>query len=263
MRSRVLLISATACLAAAGAAAPAQAALPGLGGLTQTVTTLTGSLSGDTVASGSSLTDVGGVVTGVTGAVGGLVTGTTSTLTGALQGTLDQVTGTVGGLLPTDLLLQLLAPVSGSTSGGAVLGGGTSGGPGSVVGGVVDARAPNARIRILTGLKRIGQTGRLRLRVTLDEAGVALFGSTVRPGRQTKRAHHLHPKARYSRRPIHFPTAALAFRRSGTLDVTVRLSRRVQRRLGQARDGRISLALVTADLSRNQSASHQKKHLHR
>jgi hypothetical protein len=127
----------------------------------------------------------------------------------------------------------------------------------------VDARAPNARIRVLSGLKSVGRTGKLRLRVSLDEPGLAVFGTNVRPGAQTKRARRLHPHSRYSRKVVHFPTAALAFRNSGALNVTIRLSRRVQRRLGQARDGRMSLSVVTADLGRNQSASRQKKHLHR
>ncbi|MEA2273179.1 MAG: hypothetical protein QOI98_1887, partial [Solirubrobacteraceae bacterium] len=123
--------------------------------------------------------------------------------------------------------------------------------------------APNARFRVLSGLKSVGRTGKMRVRVSLDEPGVAVFSPILRPGRQTKAARRAHPGAKYSRRPVHFPTAALAFRRDGALTVTIRLSRRVQRRLGRARDGRMALSVITADLSRNQSASRQKKHLHR
>jgi hypothetical protein len=264
MPKRIPLLIAAACFVSAGFAAPARAALPLVGDLGQTVTTVTNTLSAGDVTSASTLTDLGGAVTGVTGTVGGLVTGTTSTLTDTLQGTLDQVTGAAGGLLPTNLLQQLLAPVSGTGTGlpGSGVAGatGTSGGVPSAI---VDARAPNARFRILYGLKNVGRTGRLRVRVSLDEPGVVIFSPTVRPGRQTKAARRSHRGTRYSRKPVHFPAAALAFRQPGALRVTIRLSRRVQRRLGQARDGRMALALVTADLSRNQAASRQKKHLHR
>jgi hypothetical protein len=259
MRSRVPHLIAVACFVGAAFAAPARAALPLVGGLGQTVTTVTNTLNAGQLTSASALPDLGGAVTGVTGTVGGLVTGTTSTLTGVLQGTLDQVTGTAGGLLPSTLLTQLLASAGGSATGAP----GSTGSNGSGPSAVVDARAPNASFRILSGLKSVGRTGKLRVRVALDEPGVVIFSPTVRPGRQTKAARRAHRRARYSRRPVHFPSAALAFTRSGALKVTIRLSRRVQRRLGQARDGRMALALVTADLRRNQSATRQKKHLHR
>ena len=261
MRSRLPIVIAIACFVGAGIAAPARAALPLVGDLGQTVTTVTNSLSAGELTSASTLPDLGGAVTGVTGTVGGLVTGTTSTVTGALQGTLDQVTGTAGGLLTPSLLDQLLAPLTGSAAGAPIPG--STGSTGSSPYAMVDARSPNAQFRVLYGLKNVGRTGKLRVRVSLDEPGVVIFSPTVRPGRQTKAARRAHRRARYSRRPIHFPTAALAFRSAGALRVTIRLSRRVQRRLGQARDGRMALALVTADLARNQSATRQKKRLHR
>ena len=251
-------------------AAPAHAQLggllPGLGEIVQDV--------GQTVE--STLPVSGGAVTGVTGTVGGIVNDTQGTLTSTVDQVLGDVlsgTGTgsldglVNSLLPTDTLDQLLlslglAPVGadGAPAGGGV-GGTTAIGPDGNP--VVDAAAPNAKVRVLSRLTQIRKTGSLRLEVSTDEAGVVAMSGAIRPGlavkskKKSKRARAAAVK--HSRKLIKFPAAILAFRKAGKLQVTVKLGRTARSTLGRSRDARMSIATLAADLARNQVVS-QAKH---
>jgi hypothetical protein len=260
-----LRAAAVGALAAGALLAPASPAIGQLGlplpGLGQVVTDVGGTVGGVLPAGG------GGVVTGATGTVGGLVTGTTGTVTGSV----DQVLGGVlggggpGGLLPTDALNILLGtlgiPLNGTPGAGGAGGSGAGGvvpGPGGFV---LDARSPNARFTVMSKLRRIAQTGRIPLRVTTDEAGIVAFKGSVRPGKARKVAQRKGARkaAAVSRKPIKFPSAVLGFRKAGSLRVTIQLSRTAQRKLGKVRDARMSLAVVTADVRRNQGKATVKR----
>jgi hypothetical protein len=243
------LVAGLAATAVALPAAPASALLGlNLDGVGQIVGDLGGTVGG-------TLPVGGGIVTDVTGTVGGVVTGISGTLDGTVGGVVDGVlggdTGT-GGLLSNDALSQLLgtlglAPAAGTTGPGGTTAGGL----------VVDARAPNARFKVLSRLARVSKTGKLRMRATTDEAGIVAFSGSMRPGKSRHTKHKAQSSA--GRKAIKIPTAVLAFRSPGSLVVTIQLSRQAQRALGRARNARLSLGIVTADLLRNQAKSRVTK----
>lgn len=253
-------LSAGALIASTGLA-HAQLGLP-LGGLGQIVTDV-----GTTV--GGALPAGGGVVTGATGTGGGIVTGTTGTVTGAVDQVLD---GAGDGLLgggALDSLLGTLGVVPGAP-GGAGGAGGAGGPAGTVIGGagsgaagsLIDARSPNVKLTVLSRLSRIAKTGRIPLKVTTDEAGIVAFRGSVRPGKALEKSRRAARKAAAAK-PIRFPSAVLAYRRAGSLRVTIQLSRSAQRRLGKVRNARMSLNFVTADVRRNQGRATIKRTVRR
>jgi hypothetical protein len=210
-------------------------------------------------------------------------------------GTVDQVTGLVGGLAPAapgpvqDALDTLLnggvptldpgvldgllgaigAPPGGARTGTPTAGGAAGGVVGSgVSGGIVDGRAPTVSVQVLSHLRTVRKTGRLVLRVGASEPAVVALAGTVRPGKQlrAKKQRGAREKARAAasfRRPIQVKRALLAFRRQGALRVTISLSRTAQRRLGRARDARLSLAVYAVDVARNQAVRQLKRHVKR
>jgi hypothetical protein len=205
----------------------------------------------------------------------------------ATGGAVDQVTGLVGGLAPAapapvgDALDQLLAGGLPSLSPGtldgllgtlgvpASLGGNRAGAPGTalpagtVVGaanGVVDGRAPTAGVTVLSHLRVVRRTGRMVVRVTSSEPSVVALAGTVRPGMRLRR--YGRTKTGF-RKTIKVKRALLAFRRAGALRVTISLSRSAQKRLGQARDARMSLAVYAVDVARNQVSRSVKRHVKR
>jgi hypothetical protein len=253
-------LAATASLATASSASAALLGLPLPSPTTTTTTTTTSSLLGSV---GGLLPSDGGLVTGTVGTVGGLLGGVTGTVTGTLDTTLGSVldtSGSGGGLLPTGVVDSLLASLgvapAGTAGGGTGTGASGTTGDGSVV---VDARSPNATFKVLTKLRQIARTGKIKLRVSSDEPGIVAFGGSVRPG-QARKARHAARRAA-TRKPLRIPAAVLAFRKAGALQVTIQLSRSAQRALGRARDARMSLAVVTIDAARNQGKSFLKKHI--
>jgi hypothetical protein len=198
-------------------------------------------------------------VSTVTSTVGGVVTGTTQEVTGAV----DQVLGGgTGATLSTGTLDQLLG--AGGTSSTKTSGGSTTTpSAGSTAGGTtVDARAPKARMTLLSRLRRVGRTGRLRLRISLDEPGIVALRGTLRPGprRHLPRALRRQP---YSRRAVRIPATVLAYRRAGSLVVTIAVSRTAERMLNRARDARLDLRLLAADVAHNQAGSRVLRHVRR
>lgn len=269
-RSTAALLLATGCCAANGA--PAAAQLPGLPPLLPLPTSLPNPTQ--------ILSDPGGVVTTVTSTVGGVVSGVPQQVAGALEQVLTGVvpgggdssgggSGGVpggggilpgagahggggaptggettggGGLVPDDVLASLLAPlarVSGPVTTSVPSNGGRV---------LVDARPPAVSLEVLSHLKTIGRTGRLVLRVAASETGVVALKGAVRPGARLRRA-----RGSSTARVLDLPAAVLGFRKAGALRVTMVLSRTAQRALGRARDARLSLTYVTADLARNQA----------
>lgn len=271
VRRSVLLAPVAALLAAA----PAHASL--LGGLTQTVTT--------TVTNTTSSTPLAPVVQQVTQPVAPVVNTVeqvvqpvTQPVTQVTQPVVDQVGATVGEVVGT---LNTATGGTGAAGGLLNTGGGqfaqeldraaASGtlpqvtvvrllgllGPSAgAAGATSDGRAPKVVVTALSRLGSTGRTGKVKLRVTSSEPSVVVLGGTIRPGKARKGSVN-------SRKPIHFRAVTLAFRKAGALQVTVVLSRKAQRHLGAARDGRLSVQALAVDLARNQSRVAVKRSLRR
>jgi hypothetical protein len=198
----------------------------------------------------------GGLLGGATGTVGQVVGGTPSQVSDVL----DQVLGGGAGVLPPDVLGDVLVTVPGLAPAPSASAEAPRGVAGSPAGAVIDTRAPAATVRVLSRLKQVGRTGRLRVEVRSDEPGLVAFTSTVRPGVKRRGVAR---RVRHSRSVIHLAPIVVGFTRAGAVPVTLKLSKSGQRRLGRSRNGRMSIGLLTADASRNQTAERLKRHLAR
>ena len=246
------------------AAAPAQAGLldgvvPNVGSLvTGTGATLGGAVDG-------LLPGTGGVITGVTGTVGGAIGGVQDTVTGVVDQTLGGVIGGAGGLLPDDVLNALLGTLlaNSSTVPGAansiVLSGGQVGPGGQIL---LDASAPRSTVTVLSKLKQVGKTGKMRVEIKMNEPGIVAIKSTVRPGAAIK-AKKGQKTAKVSKKLIKIPQIVLGYRKAGKLTVTVRVSRAAQRTLGKVRDARMSAGTIAVDVYKNQDSENTKLKLKR
>ena len=251
------------------ATAPAQASL--LGGLLPNLGTII-TQTGQTL--GGLIPGLGGVVTGVTGTVGGVVGGVQTAVTGVVDQTLGGVLGGTGGLLPTGTLNTLLgtllsnsAAAPGTPGTGAPSVGGPivlSGGQVSPGGMVVDASAPRSTVKVLTRLKQIGTTGKMKVEISTNEPGVVAVAGTIRPGaaaivkgKKGKKA------AKHSRAAIKIPQIVLGYREAGKLVATVRLSRGAQRTLGASKNAVMSVGMVAVDVFKNQDSESTRLNLTR
>jgi hypothetical protein len=269
LRSRRVTALLTIGVLSAGtavAAAPAQAGLldgivPNVGSLvTGTGATLGGVVNGI-------LPGTGGVITGVTGTVGGVIGGVQDTVSGALDQTLGGVLGGGGGALPDDILGSLLGTLLANSSaapGTPGFGGPNAGGPIVLSGGtvgpngvVLDASAPRSTVTVLSKLKQVGQTGKMKLRIKTNEPGVVALASNVRPG-ATVKAKKGAKTAKVSKKLIKIPQIVLGYRKAGTLDVTVKLSRAAQRSLGKVKDAKMSVGTIAVDVWKNQDSENTK-----
>jgi hypothetical protein len=70
-------------------------------------------------------------------------------------------------------------------------------------------------------------------------------------------------KGRHDRSVIHLAPVMVAFRSAGSVPVAIRLPRDVQHRLGSSRNGRMSIAVLAADVQRNQTGERLKRMLRR
>ena len=216
---------------------------------------------------------------GLLGTVGEVVGGTTTQVTD----TLDQLLSGTATTVPTDplggVISAVLAPAgspgapgtpgtqgaTGSTGASTTAvrivsssGGGVGGGVAGSTGSFDDHQAPHATVKVLSRLGQIARTRKLRLEVDSDEAGVVAFTAMVRPGLKRRGVPR---SVKHSRSVIHAPTAMLAFRQAGKLTVDLRLSAADATRLGRSRNGRMSVAILTADVARNSSADRLKRQL--
>lgn len=262
-RAAALLSIGALSAGSAVAAAPAQALLGGLLPSVGTILTGTGQTLGTTVD--TILPGTGGVITGVTGAVGGVVSGVESTVTGTLDQTLSGLLGGSGGLLPDDVLDTLLGTLLANstaapgtpgtgTSGGPIVISGASIGPGGVI---LDASAPRPTVTVLSKLKQIGRSGKMRIEIKTNEPGIVAVAGKIRPGAAVK-AKKGTRAAKHSRKLIRLPQLTLAYRQAGKLVVTVRLSRAAQRALGRSRNARMSVGSVAVDVYKNQDSDSAK-----
>ncbi len=269
LRSRRVTALLTIGVLSAGtavAAAPAQAGLldglvPNVGSLvTGTGATLGGVVDGV-------LPGTGGVITGVTGTVGGVIGGVQDTVTGVLDQTLGGVVGGGSGALPDDVLGSLLGTLFANSSaapGTPGFGGPNAGGPIVLSGGtvgpngvVLDASAPRSTVTVLSKLKQVGKTGKMKLRIKTNEPGVVALKSNVRPG-ATVKAKKGQKALKVSKKLIKIPQIVLGYRKAGTLDVTVKLSRAAQRSLGKVKDAKMSVGTIAVDVWKNQDSENTK-----
>ena len=269
-RAAALLSIGALSAGTAVAAAPAQAQL--LGNLLPNIGTIltgTGQTLGGTVD--AILPGTGGIITGVTGAVGGVVSGVQSTVTGTLDQTLGGILGgDGGGVLPDDVLNSLLGTLLGnSTAAPGTPGTGTSGGPIVLAGGsvgpggvIIDASAPRPTVTVLSKLKQIGRSGKMRIEIKTNEPGIVAVASKVRPGAAVK-ARKGTKAVKHSRTLIKIPQITLGYRKAGKLVVTVRLSRAAQRALGTSRNARMSVGTIAVDVFKNQDSDSTKVNIKR
>ena len=220
-----------------------------------------------------------GLLDAVVPSVGSLVTGTGATLGGAVDGVLPGtgsvitgVTGTVGGvigggggLLPDDILNALLGTLlaNSSTVPGAldsiVLSGGQVG-PGGTI--MLDASAPRSTVTVLSKLKQVGKTGKMKVEIKMNEPGIVAIKSNVRPGAAIK-ARKGQKTAKISKKLIKIPQIVLGYRKAGKLMVTVRVSRAAQRTLGKVKNARMSVGTIAVDVYKNQDSENTKLKLKR
>jgi hypothetical protein len=248
---RAPLLAAAALAICVPAAATAQLGLPlpPLPDPTQTVTQTTDQVTG-------ALPDpLGGVVDTVTGTAGGVVDTVNNTTGGATGGVTDTIGQTVdqvlGGSLP-----QLPTGTIDDLLGAAGLNGlnGANGQPGVTVlpdgTVVVDKRPPTTKVTVLNRNRSVGRSGKLSMRISSDEPSVLALVGTVKPGR----AWQLHGKAakRHSRQAIKIPKVVLAYRKAGSLKLTIQFSGRAQRTIRQSFNSSMKLTLVAVDVARNQ-----------
>ncbi len=143
----------------------------------------------------------------------------------------------VGGVTPTTYAGYALAagsPGRGSASDGLDRGirlGAGSGTP-----------APTAparlSVRVLSSLKSIRRTGRLRVRITTPGAGRHVVSGKVRPGNALRGYRNGH-----SRAVIKLKTASLGARRGEARTATFKLGRKARRRLGRSRSARLTVSV--------------------
>ena len=213
---------------------------------------------GGAVAAAPAHAQLGGLLP----SVGTIVTDAGQTVTGVVDQTLGGVLGGAGGVLPDNVLDVLLPTLLGN--GGAAPGTSGTGAAGVPIvlspgqigpgGAILDASAPRPTVKVLSKLKRIGRTGRLRIEIALNEPGIVAVAGRIRPGKAVRAKR----RANHSRRLVKVPQIVLGYRRAGRLVVTVKLSRAAQRSLGRARDARMSVATIAVDVFRNQDSDSTK-----
>lgn len=142
----------------------------------------------------------------------------------------------VGGAHPTTYAGYRLAP--GSPGRGAASDGGDLGIRVSAGAGPPPAAARKSSIRVLSSLRAIRRTGRLRLRIHTATAGIVVVSSSVRPGRAIASW-----KGRHSRAAIKLRTVSLGRRSAGTRTVTIKVGRGTRLTLGRSRSARLSVRL--------------------
>jgi hypothetical protein len=98
-----------------------------------------------------------------------------------------------------------------------------------------------ARPRVLTNLRSIRKTGRLRIRILTPADGLVVASGRIRPGRALVRYGSVHSGA-----IVNLRTVSLGELAAGVHTVTFRLGRTARRRLGRARDAGLTLTVTVA-----------------
>jgi hypothetical protein len=144
-----------------------------------------------------------------------------------------------GGSKPTDYAGYALKPDSlGTASASDGLDRGIRGGAGTPPAGSTGAGAP---AQVLSSLRSIRRTGRLRVRIVTPAAGLVVVSGRLRPGRALARYRTGH-----SRRVVALETVSLGQLAAGTHTVTFSIDRRTRRGLGRARAARLTLSVAVA-----------------
>ena len=172
-----------------------------------------------------------------------------------------------GGALPDDVLGSLLGALLANSSaapGTPGFGGPSAGGPIVLSGGtfgpngvVLDASAPRPTVRVLSKLKQVGRTGKMKMEIKTNEPGIVAFAGNVRPG-ATIKAKKGQKAYKVSKKLIKVPQIVLGYRKAGKLTVTVKLSRAAQRALGKVKTAKMSVGTIAVDVWKNQDSERVK-----
>jgi hypothetical protein len=145
----------------------------------------------------------------------------------------------VGGATPTDYAGFALEPGSlGTGSAGDGLDRGIRVGPATRPAGST-RRTTGARV--LSSLRSIRKTGRLRIRIVTPADGLVVASGRIRPGRARARYRKVHSGA-----VMNLRTVSLGELAAGVHTFTFRLGRTARRRLGRARDAGLTLTVTVA-----------------
>jgi hypothetical protein len=145
----------------------------------------------------------------------------------------------VGGAKPTSYAGYALAagsPGKGSASDGLDRGINLGAGARPAAG-----TSPTASVRLLSTLRSIRRTGRLRLRLVTPAAGVVAVSGKVRPGGALPGYRKVH-----SRTVLRLRTVTLGRRAAGTHTVTFRLGRQARRRLGHSKSASLVVKVTVS-----------------
>ena len=140
------------------------------------------------------------------------------------------------------------APDRPDLAGTIVPGGGTGnpGGPGGSPPVSLDRTAPKAKLRLSSSdLRKVRRTGRLPLRVTLDEAGTVQLKATVPKPKAKGRKASPKPLALSAR------VAKLSFDRARTRSVSIKLTKTAVRSLKAWRSVRVTVTVTSRDVAGN------------
>jgi hypothetical protein len=143
----------------------------------------------------------------------------------------------VGGAHPTTYAGYRLAP--GSPGRGAASDGGDLGIRVSESAGPPPSASRKSSIRVLSSLRAIRRTGKLRLQIRTTSSGVVVVSSSVRPGRAVTAWKGRHPSTALKLR-----TVSLGKRNAGTRTVTIKVGRPTRLILGRSRSARLSVRLT-------------------
>lgn len=203
-----------------------------------------GNKSGDPASTGTVVTD--NIISSIcvcSGTASGLDEESYNLFTGESSGGSHDLTGAptyVGGANPSSYAGFALAAGSkgkGDASDGLDRGIRPNGGPPPGLAGTIGAGAGSS-IRVLSTLRSIKRTGRLRLRIKTASKGKVRVSGFIRPGKALpgKRAGH-------SRKLIRLNKKSLGTKPAGKRTVSLKLSARTRRMLARSRDARLAAVL--------------------
>ena len=96
-------------------------------------------------------------------------------------------------------------------------------------------------VRVLSRLRSVRRTGRLRLRIVTATGGTLAAAGAIRPGRAVSSARGGHSRRSITLRPV-----SLGMRAAGSHTITLRVGPAARRTLGRSRNARLSVRLTVA-----------------
>jgi hypothetical protein len=128
-----------------------------------------------------------------------------------------------------------------------------------VIGKVVDAAPAHVEADVTSNLGKIGRSGILRVKLTLDEPAHASVSAKIRPGR----AADADDEADHSQALIGTDVVDLDYDVPGTRVFKSTLDAEAHRTLGRSRDAKLTLKVVTTDLLGRETTQYVKTKIRR